>query len=121
MDYLNIDRTEKRKSRERRIRDRIDRLELLIPRSMYRQVFFDELQKLRNELQIIRNMKPYIELSEHDQKIVNKLESLDEGGYAYWPEMSYLASQLEDEERKEYWHGVCVHYNHMEEASIGNL
>lgn len=66
-------------------------------------------------------MKPYMELSEHDQKLLDKIEQLDEGGYVNWAEMSYLSTQLEDEEYKKYWYGVCARYNHIEEWHGGLL
>lgn len=124
MDYLNIKRTNKPKSRERKVRERIDFLEGWILRSRRRyphQEALEELRKLRNELQMIRKMKSYMELSEHDQKIVDELNKLDEGGYAYWPEMSHLATQLEDEGTQNYWNSVCAHYNHVEEGYSGLL
>ena len=67
------------------------------------------------------SMKPYSELSEHDKRILARIESLDELGYQNWPEISHLADQLEDEDRKRMWHNTCRHYNHLEEASIGEL
>lgn len=38
-----------------------------------------------------------------------------------WPEIASLAEQLEDEYQRELWNDTCKHYNHMEEASIGEL
>lgn len=66
-------------------------------------------------------MKPYKDLSDHDKEILHKIERLDEYGYTNWPEISHLADQLEDEERKQMWHRTCSHYNHLEEASIGEI
>ena len=66
-------------------------------------------------------MKKYSELSEHDRKLLDKIKRLDEGGFACWTEISLLADNLEDEEHKALWKKTCSHYNHMEEASIGEL
>lgn len=67
-------------------------------------------------------MKPFNELSQHDQELLKKIRRLDEDwGWSRWPEISSLADQLEDEKRKAFWNRQCSHYNHMEEASIGEL
>ncbi len=62
------------------------------------------------------------ELSQHDKELLNKIREIDdEWGWARWPEIAHLAEQLEDEEKKQMWKNTCKHYNHMEEASIGEL
>ena len=67
-------------------------------------------------------MKPYNQLSEHDRKLLDKIWKIDqEYGWSEWPTISLLANQLEDEEHKAFWNRNCTHYNHMEEASIGDL
>lgn len=66
-------------------------------------------------------MKSYMELSEHDQKLLDKIAQLDEGGYVNWVYILDLSEQLHDEEYRKYWHNVCVRYNHIEEASMGLL
>lgn len=66
-------------------------------------------------------MTSYKDLSQHDKKLVDKIEKLDEIGYTQWPEIHHLASQLEDEDTKKVWYRTCIHYNHLEEASIGEL
>ena len=67
-------------------------------------------------------MKPTNQLSEHDQKLLKQIETIDrECGWSAWPTIASLASRLEDEERKSFWNRCCSHYNHMEEASIGEL
>ena len=49
-------------------------------------------------------MKPFNELSQHDQELLKKIRRLDEDwGWSRWPEISSLADQLEDEERKAFW------------------
>jgi hypothetical protein len=60
-------------------------------------------------------------LSEHDNEIVKKIERLDEYGYTQWPEIMHLASQLESKAEYEKWNSICKTYNHLEEASIGEL
>ena len=45
-------------------------------------------------------MTLYKDLSQHDKKIVDKIHKLDEIGYTQWPEISHLADQLEDEDKK---------------------
>lgn len=67
-------------------------------------------------------MKPYNELSEHDKKLLKRIREIDdEWGWARWPEIAHLANQLEDEKKKLMWIDTCKHYNHLEEASIGEL
>jgi hypothetical protein len=66
-------------------------------------------------------MTLYKDLSQHDKEIVDKIHKLDEIGYTQWPEISHLADKLEDEDTKDMWNRVCIHYNHLEEASIGEL
>jgi len=67
-------------------------------------------------------MKPYNELSEHDKKLLKRIREIDdEWGWARWPEIAHLANQLEDEKKKQMWIDTCKHYNHLEEASIGEL
>lgn len=67
-------------------------------------------------------MKSRDQLSEHDQKLLDKIWKIDqEHGWSEWPTISHLANQLEDEEHKAFWNRTCAHYNHMEEASIGDL
>lgn len=60
-------------------------------------------------------------LSEHDKELVRQIEKLDEYGYTRWPEIMHLASQLESKDEYERWNRVCIRYNHLEEASIGEL
>ena len=60
-------------------------------------------------------------LSKHDQEIVKKIEKLDDESYTNWPTMIHLASQLESKAEYERWNSICKHYNHLEEASIGEL
>lgn len=60
-------------------------------------------------------------LSEHDKKLLARIKYLDQFGYIEWPEMSHLANQLDDKDEKDFWNRVCAHYNHLEEASIGEL
>lgn len=67
-------------------------------------------------------MKPYNQLSEHDRKLLKRIDTLDEEwGYLRWPDIVALAEQLEDEEHKAFWLRQGSHYNHMEEARIGDL
>lgn len=62
------------------------------------------------------------ELSQHDKELLKKIRQIDEDwGWSNWPEIAHLADQLEDEETKKRWLRICSHYNHMEEASIGDL
>ena len=61
------------------------------------------------------------QFSEHDKGLLSRIRRLDEYGYHNWPEISHLAGQLEDEEEKARWKRICAHYNHLEEASIGEL
>lgn len=60
-------------------------------------------------------------LSKHDEEIDKKIRRLDDESYFNWPEMIHLAKQLESKELYEYWNRVCIRYNHLEEASVGNL
>ena len=61
-------------------------------------------------------------LSKHDEELLYRIRQIDEEwGWARWPEISSLANQLENEEKKKMWNRICSHYNHMEEASIGDL
>lgn len=61
-------------------------------------------------------------LSKHDEDLLRQIREIDEEwGWARWPDISALASQLENEEKRNMWHRICSHYNHMEEASIGDL
>ena len=61
-------------------------------------------------------------ISEHDKKILAKIQMIDEeSSWREWPKIASLASELESEEEKQFWHRRCVHYNHLEEASIGEL
>lgn len=65
---------------------------------------------------------PYKDLSQHDKELLAKIEKIDnEMSFYGWPEIASLAKQLEDEYRRELWNNTCKHYNHMEEASIGEL
>lgn len=67
-------------------------------------------------------MKPFSELSEHDKKLLRKINTLDEEwGWSRWPDIVALAEQLEDEEHRTFWLRQGSHYNHMEEARIGDL
>ena len=62
------------------------------------------------------------QLSQHDEALLKQIRQIDdEWGWARWPEISHLAQQLEDEETKQMWNRTCIHYNHLEEASIGEL
>ena len=61
------------------------------------------------------------QLSEHDKKILVRIEELNEHGYVVWPNIQSLADQLENKELKERWTSICTRYNHLEEASIGEL
>lgn len=67
------------------------------------------------------NNSKIMALSEHDNEIVKKIERLDEYGYTQWPEIMHLASQLESKAEYEKWNSICKTYNHLEEASIGEL
>lgn len=60
------------------------------------------------------------QLSEHDKELLKKIERLDEH-WSNWPEIIHLASQLEDRDEYEKWNSICKTYNHLEEASIGEL
>lgn len=62
------------------------------------------------------------ELSQHDKMLLKKIRQIDdEWGWVNWPAIAHLANQLEDEEQRKRWIKTCSHYNHMEEASIGDL
>lgn len=66
--------------------------------------------------------KPYNDLSQHDKELLAKIRKIDtEMSFYGWPEIASLAEQLEDEYQRELWNDTCKHYNHMEEASIGEL
>lgn len=61
-------------------------------------------------------------LSQHDIELLKKIRQIDEEwGWVNWPEIAHLADQLEDEEERKRWIRTCSHYNHIEEASVGNL
>lgn len=59
-------------------------------------------------------------LSEHDKELLKRIEQLDEH-WANWPLIIHLANQLEDRDEYEKWNRRCITYNHLEEASIGEL
>ena len=60
--------------------------------------------------------------SEHDKALLEKIHRIDrEYGWTEWPTIMSLAQELEDAEEKEFWRKQCVHYNHIEEASVGML
>jgi len=62
------------------------------------------------------------DLSQHDKELLAKIRKIDtEMSFYGWPEIASLAEQLEDEYQRELWNDTCKHYNHMEEASIGEL
>lgn len=63
-----------------------------------------------------------VTLSEHDIALLKKIRAIDEEcGYTEWPSIASLAAKLENKEKREYWQRQCSHYNHLEEASIGEL
>jgi hypothetical protein len=64
----------------------------------------------------------YEELSQNDKALLKRINHLDdEWGWARWPEISSLADQLENEYYRDLWNNTCKHYNHLEEASIGDI
>lgn len=60
-------------------------------------------------------------LSEKDKALIRKMNVLDEESYTNWPAIMHLANQLEDKDEYERWNSKCKMYNHLEEASIGEL
>ena len=68
------------------------------------------------------NLPDYNQLSASDQHLVQQLWYIDVHlGYIGWPEISKLADLLENEPHKNFWKRICAHYNHLEEASAGDL
>ena len=54
-------------------------------------------------------------ISEHDKKVLERLERLDES-FLNWPQISSVADELEDRTLRDSWKSKCKTYNHLEEA-----
>lgn len=62
------------------------------------------------------------DLSQHDKDLLDRISRIDEDmGWCAWPTIASLADELENEYYKNFWIRQCSHYNHMEEASVGEL
>lgn len=72
-------------------------------------------------IQTINHMKEMKVLSGHDMHIVEELKSLESRGYMFWPEIQHLANQLEDEQERRRWDGVCRRLYHKEELIEGAI
>ena len=62
------------------------------------------------------------DLSQHDKDLLGRINKIDEErGWHDWPAIASLADELENEYYKKFWIRQCSHYNHLEEASVGEL